>query len=75
MSTEVIEKLSRQEGFAGTRYLTHTAFSFMHSITIYNLALSSSDETSAEVKTCTYFQWVQDVIQMGNKVVIYKHEL
>lgn len=75
MPTEVIEKFSRQVEFAGTRYITHTAFIFIHSITIYNLALSSSDETSAEVKTCTYFQWMQDVIQMGNKLVIYRHEL
>lgn len=47
----------------------------MHSITIYNLGLRSSDENSVEVKTCSYFQWVQDVIQMGNKLVIYKCEL
>lgn len=47
----------------------------MRSITIYNLAPSSSDETCAEVKTCAYFWWVQDVTQMGNKLVIYRREL
>lgn len=43
-----------------------TVFFFMHSITIYTLSLRSSGETSAEVKTCCHFQWVQDIIQMGN---------
>lgn len=48
MPKEVSDQFSRQVGFAGTRYQTHTVFIFMHSITIYNLVLSSSDETSAE---------------------------
>jgi len=59
MPNEVIEKFSRQVGFAGTRYLTHRVFVFMHSITIYNLVLSLPDETSAEGKSCTYFQGVR----------------
>lgn len=75
MPTEVIEKFSRQERFAGSRYLTHTVFTFMHLVTIHNLALSSSDKTFAKVKTCVHFQWVQDEIHMGNKCVIYRHDL
>lgn len=71
MPTEVIEKFCRQEGFAGSRSLTHTVFILMHLVTIYNLAISSPDKTFAEVKTCVGFRWVQDVIHMGNKCVIY----
>lgn len=75
MPTEVIEKFSRRDGFASSRHLTHTVFISMHLVTIYILALSSSDKTFAEAKTCAYFQWVQDVIHTGNKSVIYRHEL